>query len=219
MSLPFGFVYDERMLEHECGYDPTMAERPERMKLIYERLLNDGLLEDAIKIEARLATDKELILNHPEELIREIENLNTDEKCEEWCKDKEILWMSPKTEEASKLAAGGTIEMVKACLEGKISSGFAIVRPPGHHAYGKVPQGYCVFNNVAIAAKYAVEHLGLERVAVVDFDIHPGNGTYYSLKDDPRFHFTSFHIYYHGAFWPFQQEFDYMTDGKKGIRS
>ncbi|PAV77192.1 hypothetical protein WR25_11643 [Diploscapter pachys] len=165
MSLPFGFVYDERMLEHECGYDPTMAERPERMKLIYERLLNDGLLEDAIKVEARLATDKELILNHPEELIREIENLNTDEKCEEWCKDKEILWMSPKTEEASKLAAGGTIEMVKACLEGKISSGFAIVRPPGHHAYGKVPQGYCVFNNVAIAAKYAVEHLGLERVS------------------------------------------------------
>ena len=88
------------------------------------------------QIEARLATDKELILNHPEELIREIENLNTDEKCEEWCKwviimrvflnkkyskfrDKEILWMSPKTEEASKLAAGGTIEMVKACLEGK----------------------------------------------------------------------------------------------------
>ena len=50
MSLPFGFVYDERMLEHECGYDPTMAERPERMKLIYERLLNDGLLEDAIKV-------------------------------------------------------------------------------------------------------------------------------------------------------------------------
>ncbi|CAD6195573.1 unnamed protein product [Caenorhabditis auriculariae] len=207
----FGFVYDERMLEHECGYDPTMAERPERMRLIYERLQNDGLLNDAIKVEAREATDEELLLNHSEELLEQVRALATDEQCEEFCRNKEILWMSPKSDMAARVAAGGCIELVKACLENRVYNGFAIVRPPGHHSYGKVSQGYCVFNNVAIAAKIAVERFGIKRVAVVDFDYHPGNGTYYSLKDDPRFHFTSFHAYHHGAFWPFQREFDYAT--------
>ncbi|ETN74228.1 histone deacetylase family protein [Necator americanus] len=231
-GLPFGFVYDERMLEHKCGYDDTMQERPERMLRIYNRLQQDGLLKGAVKVEARKATDAELMLNHPGDLVRELEELKTDEECEEYCKyakwpssirivcawqsvvfrDKEILWLCSKSAEVARVAAGGTIELVKANIEGRVGNSFAIVRPPGHHAFAKTPQGYCVFNNVAIAAKFATEHLGIKKVAVVDFDYHAGNGTHYCLRGDPQFHFTSFHAFHHGSFWPYSSEFDYNTE-------
>uniref|UniRef100_A0A8R1E1L6 Histone deacetylase n=1 Tax=Caenorhabditis japonica TaxID=281687 RepID=A0A8R1E1L6_CAEJA len=199
------------MLAHECQYDKTMAECPKRMKLIYERLINDKLFDNAVKIEAREAEDAEIRLNHPQSLIDEITALNSKENCEEYCKDKEILWTCENTNEAARVAIGGCIEIVKAAIENKIHNGFAIVRPPGHHSYGKVPQGYCIFNNVAIAAKYAIEQLGVARVAIVDFDYHAGNGTFQSVKDDPRIHFTSFHAHHHGSFWPFSREYDYAT--------
>ncbi|CAL2032875.1 unnamed protein product [Caenorhabditis brenneri] len=209
---PFGYVYDERMLGHECKYDKTMAECPKRMKLIYERLQKDQLLDGALKIDAREADDSEIRLNHPQQLIDEIISLNSTEKCEEYCKDKEILWTCENTNEAARVAIGGSIELVKAAFENKIHNGFAMVRPPGHHSYGKVAQGYCIFNNVAIAAKYAIEKLGVKKVAIVDFDYHAGNGTYQSVKDDPRIHFTSFHGHHYGSFWPFSREYDYHTN-------
>ncbi|KAK5978067.1 hypothetical protein GCK32_008381 [Trichostrongylus colubriformis] len=156
MATPrFGYVYDERMLKHKCNYDSTMAERPERMALIHERLQKDGLLKDAVK----------LTMVHPGVLINELESLKTDEQCEEYCRDKEILWLSPDSAEAARVAAGGTIELVKANVEGRVGNSFAIVRPPGHHAFGKTPQGYCLYNNVAIAAKYAVNKLKLQKVS------------------------------------------------------
>ncbi|KAF1765604.1 hypothetical protein GCK72_005557 [Caenorhabditis remanei] len=211
-SKPFGYVYDERMLGHECKYDNTMAECPKRMKLIYERLQKDQLLSGALKIEAREADDSEIRLNHPQQLIDEIVSLNSTEKCEEYCKDKEILWTCENTNEAARVAIGGSIELVKAALENKIHNGFAIVRPPGHHSYGKTPQGYCIFNNVVIAAKYAIEKLGVKKVAIVDFDYHAGNGTFKSVKDESRIHFTSFHGHHYGSFWPFSKEYDYATN-------
>jgi acetoin utilization deacetylase AcuC-like enzyme len=91
---------------------------------------------------------------------------------------------------------------------------FAIVRPPGHHSYGNVPQGYCIFNNVAIAAKLAVERLGLERVLIVDFDIHPPNGTFNSVRDDDRILLASLHNHMHGAAWPHTQDMNYDVSGK-----
>ncbi|CAJ0606714.1 unnamed protein product [Cylicocyclus nassatus] len=211
VNLPFGYVYDERMLDHECRYDGTMQERPQRMTLIHERLEKDGFLKGAVKVEAREASDDELLLNHPGTLIQELDSLKTDEECEEYCRDKEILWLCSKSAHAARIAAGGTIELVKANVEGRVGNSFAIVRPPGHHAFGKTPMGYCVYNNVATAAKYATDRLGLKKVAVVDFDYHAGNGTHYSLRGDPRFHFTSFHAFHHGAFWPYSSEFDYNT--------
>ena len=104
---------------------------------------------------------------------------------------------------------------MKAALENKIHNGFAIVRPPGHHSYGKTPQGYCIFNNVVIAAKYAIEKLGVKKVAIVDFDYHAGNGTFKSVKDESRIHFTSFHGHHYGSFWPFSKEYDYATNNRK----
>ncbi|PIO74735.1 histone deacetylase family protein [Teladorsagia circumcincta] len=152
------------------------------------------------------------MLVHAEDLIHGLDALKTDEDCEDFCRDKEILWLCPESAKAARLAAGGTIDLVKANVEGRVGNSFAIVRPPGHHAFGKTPQGYCLYNNVAVAAKYAVERLHLNKVAVVDFDYHAGNGTHYALRGDPRFHFTSFHAYHHGAFWPWNDEFDFCTD-------
>ncbi|PIO67119.1 histone deacetylase family protein [Teladorsagia circumcincta] len=164
------------------------------------------------RINARDATDDELMLVHAKDLIHGLDALKTDEDCEDFCRDKEILWLCPESANAARLAAGGTIDLVKANVEGRVGNSFAIVRPPGHHAFGKTPQGYCLYNNVAVAAKYAVERLHLNKVAVVDFDYHAGNGTHYALRGDPRFHFTSFHAYHHGAFWPWNDEFDFCTD-------
>ncbi|RCN30188.1 hypothetical protein ANCCAN_24045 [Ancylostoma caninum] len=164
-DLPFGYVYDERMLEHECAYDETMQERPERMVHIHNRLEHDGLLKGAVKVDAREATDAELMLNHPGDLVRELDALSTDEECEEYCRDKEILWLCPKSAQAARVAAGGVDKPYLGCSYCRVGNSFAIVRPPGHHAFGRVPQGYCVFNNVAVAAKYAVEHLGIKKVS------------------------------------------------------
>ncbi|CAB3404000.1 unnamed protein product [Caenorhabditis bovis] len=213
----FGYVYDERMMKHDCAYDETMAECPERMKLIFERLKHDGLLDNAVQVKAREATDAELLLNHPIELINEIKSLETTEKCEDYCRDKEILWTCAETDEAARVAVGGAIELVKQAVDGRIQNGFAIIRPPGHHSFGKTPQGYCIFNNVAIAAKYALDVLKLKKVAIVDFDYHPANGTYMSVKDDDRIHLTSIHAYHYGAFWPFSTTYDYDTNNKNHL--
>ncbi|CAJ0955629.1 unnamed protein product, partial [Mesorhabditis belari] len=207
----FGYVYDERMLEHECPYDETMAERPERMAIINERLEREGLLKEAVRLDVREAKEDELLLNHPIEIIREMSALETNEACEKFCRSHEILWMSPRSERVARLAAGGCIELVKAHKEGRIGNGFAVVRPPGHHSYGRSPMGYCVYNNVAITAKYAVEKLGYKKIAIIDFDYHAANGTFYSVKDDPRILLVSFHSYHRGLFWPYSQDFDYTT--------
>ncbi len=90
-----------------------------------------------------------------------------------------------KSYEAALLAAGGFMELIKAVMEGKLDNGFALVRPPGHHAANKA-MGFCLFNNVAIGAKYAIKNFSLDRILIVDWDVHHGNGTQHSFYEDPH---------------------------------
>ncbi|VDM10903.1 unnamed protein product [Wuchereria bancrofti] len=199
----FGYVYDDIMQLHANPYDPNgkTQERPERTFLIYNRLQNDGLLEDAINIKVRKAEDWEICLNHPQQLIKELEEMKTVEKLEEYCRGHELLWLCPDSIRIARLVVGGVIDFVRANIDGRIGNGFAIVRPPGHHSYGKLPQGFCIFNNIAISAKYAI--------LVIDLDYHCGNGLYHSFKGDNRFLYINFHAYHYGAFWPYEEEYDY----------
>uniref|UniRef100_A0A0M3IET7 Hist_deacetyl domain-containing protein n=1 Tax=Ascaris lumbricoides TaxID=6252 RepID=A0A0M3IET7_ASCLU len=87
---------------------------------------------------------------------------------EEYCRGHELLWLCPDSVNIARLVVGGVIDLVKENIEERFGNGFAIVRPPGHHSYGKLPQGFCIFNNVSIAAKFAVERLNVRKVKIVE---------------------------------------------------
>lgn len=156
-------------------------EVPERLSRILSAL--DGL--DLERMPAPLATDEQIALCHEPAYIAEIreripahgfEMLDPDT-------DTETV-LSPLSENAIWRACGGPIKAVDAVLTEDVETSFVAVRPPGHHAEAALPMGFCVFGNVAIAAKYALERI--ERVAVIDFDVHHGNGTQALLADEPR---------------------------------
>lgn len=102
--------------------------------------------------------------------------------------------------EAALRASGAAVAATEAVLKGELDNAFCAVRPPGHHARPSVPMGFCLFNNVVVAAKYALEVHGLERVAIIDFDVHHGNGTEEAIAGDPRFVMVSF---YQHPFYPY----------------
>ena len=105
--------------------------------------------------------------------------------------------MSPGTLTAAYLAAGGALAGVDAIMAGEVQYAFCAVRPPGHHAEADRAMGFCFFNNVAIAARYVQKRYGLQRVLIVDWDVHHGNGTQHSFESDPSVLFFSTHQYPH----------------------
>jgi acetoin utilization deacetylase AcuC-like enzyme len=134
--------------------------------------------------EGRAATEEELLLCHTREHVARVRAIEDTT----WLDYDTIA--TPTTYEAATLAAGTAIEAA-------LSGGFAMVRPPGHHALPERAMGFCIFNNVAIAARAAQQHLGLERIAIVDYDVHHGNGTQAVFAEDDSVLFVSLHQ------WPF----------------
>ncbi len=189
-----GIVKDERYLDHVM--DPGHPESPERLRVIYEMLEEPEMKGFLELVPPRFATREELELVHTPAYI--------DQVAKTAGKPYYRLDMDTstcaKSYETALLAVGGFLELIRAVMEGKLNNGFALVRPPGHHAERDRAMGFCLFNNVAIGALYAIQQFSLERILIVDWDVHHGNGTQNSFYEDPRVLYISTHRY--GFFYP-----------------
>jgi acetoin utilization deacetylase AcuC-like enzyme len=172
-------------INHAPG--PTHAERPDRLRAVTEALrATHGDLE---WLDAPVAERSQLQRAHDDALIA----LVLDTPAEHTVQLDPDTWLGPGSAEAALRAAGAGVIAVDAVLGGETPRAFCAVRPPGHHATGREVMGFCLFNSIAVAALHAIEHHGLERVAICDFDVHHGNGTQAIFENDPRVLFISSH--------------------------
>lgn len=181
-----GILYSDAFLEHDTGDHPESARR---LQTIMAQLRRSSLLSRTQIIAPRPATEAELTLVHNESLIYAVQGmaaagggaLGFD------------TVISPGSFQAALLAAGGTIDLVRMVAQGALDRGFALVRPPGHHATRRDAMGFCLFNNIALAAAVALREGLARRIAIVDFDVHHGNGTEEAFETNSRLLYISTH--------------------------
>jgi acetoin utilization deacetylase AcuC-like enzyme len=181
---------DDQFLLHETGRHP---ECPDRLRAIHQRLDAEGLPERFARGNTRLATLEELARVHSPEHVAQIEQFAR----EGGGRIESDTVMSPQSYDVARLAAGSAIEAVDQVLSGNHDQAVCLIRPPGHHAVRSGAMGFCLFNNVAVAARHAAEAHGLKRVLIVDWDVHHGNGTQDAFYADGQAGFFSVHR------WPF----------------
>ena len=191
-----GLVYDPIYLEHDTG---DHVENARRLVEAMSYLEETGIKEKLTCLPPRPALLEELELVHTLEHISYVKN--RAEKGGGWLDPDTVI--SPKSYDAALCAAGGLLVATEAVMKGDVDNAFALVRPPGHHAVSDRAMGFCVFNNVAIAAKFAVSKFNINRVLIVDFDVHHGNGTQDAFYSDPKVLYFSAHQYpfYPGTGW------------------
>jgi len=191
-----GLVYDPIYLEHDTG---DHVENSRRLVDAMSYLKETGIKEKLISLPARPALLQELEMIHAPEYISYVKS--KAENGGGWLDPDTV--MSPRSYEASLYAAGGVLVAVEAVMNGKVDDAFALVRPPGHHATHDRAMGFCIFNNVAIAARFALSKFNLNRVLIADFDVHHGNGTQDAFYADPKVLYFSTHQYpfYPGTGW------------------
>ncbi|MEA3548872.1 MAG: histone deacetylase [Thermodesulfobacteriota bacterium] len=180
---------DNLFMEHDPGYDHV--ESPDRLRVIYEMLEKPELQKLFVFPGANPASHDILEMNHTPELVARIAS-TAGSSFDMLDQDTRT---SAKSYDAACLAAGSLVEGVRMLVDGEADNAFALVRPPGHHAEKNQAMGFCLFNNVAIGAHYAIEHLGLKRVLIVDWDLHHGNGTQHSFYDTDKVLYFSTHQY------------------------
>lgn len=183
-----GLLYDERYLRHDTG--PNHPESPQRLLAIYEGIKEAGLLPKLTLIQARRADLKWIETVHAKNYIERFEAACHSGNSTFDYPDNQIC---AETFETALLAIGGILDAVRLIMTGKLDNAFCAVRPPGHHAEYDAALGFCYFNNVAIAAKYLQKKWGIQRVGIVDFDVHHGNGTQHLFEEDPTVFYYSIH--------------------------
>jgi acetoin utilization deacetylase AcuC-like enzyme len=185
-------VNDERFLNHLTG--AGHPESPKRIMAIQKRLIKDKLLSESNVLAPRMAKFDELALCHSAKYINLVESevnaLGNNEVQMLSTGDAPICHDSFKT---AKLAVGGILEAVDAVFTGKARNVFCAVRPPGHHASQEKGEGFCLFNNAAIGARYAQKTYGIKNVLIIDWDVHHGNGTQRIFENDPSVFYFSTH--------------------------
>ena len=202
--MEVGYVYDPIYLKHDTGQH---VENAKRLEAIISHLEQTGLKQQLTPIKPRAATVEELSLVHRKEYISHIQD--AAQRGGGWL-DADTV-MSPDSYEAAIYAAGGLIRATEAVMDGEVGSAFGLVRPPGHHATSQRAMGFCLFNNIAIAAKYALAKYKLERILIIDFDVHHGNGTQAAFYDDPQVLYISTHEY---PFYPGTGDIDETGAGE-----
>lgn len=180
-----GFVWDEWYMWHDTGsaasflpaggpiQPDTHAENPEPKRRFHNLLDISGVLDTLTSIDPRPATREEIHRFHAPEYVDEVAAASEAGGGDAG----DLTPFGPDSYEIARLAAGGVIEATDAVLDGSVDNAYALVRPPGHHAEADIGRGFCLFGNIAIAAMHAHAERNLDRIAVVDFDVHHGNGT------------------------------------------
>lgn len=174
-------------------------ESPQRLDAIKAQLINDNLYDLLLHKEANLVTHEQLQRVHSLEHINMIHAMSPTDGLAGIDGD---TYMNPHTMNAAKYAAGAVVMATEMVMTGQVKSAFCNVRPPGHHAERKKAMGFCFFNNIAVGAAHALTHFGLNKIAIIDFDVHHGNGTEDIFKDDPRVMLCS--LFQH-PFYPYSQ--------------
>jgi len=183
-----GLVYDEAFLLHRAPYEHP--ENPGRLSAIWRRLTEDRLADRCARVPAREATRDELTAVHTPALV----DLVDATARHDFTQLDMDTYTSRDSARAARLAAGGLVDLVLQVVSGGLTNGFALLRPPGHHAESNRAMGFCLFNNVAVAAE-AARRSGVRRVAIVDWDLHHGNGTQHTFEEDPDVLYFSTHQY------------------------
>jgi len=194
-SMTTAFITHADCLKHDMG--AHHPECPARLSAIEDQLIASGIGQFLPRYEAPEATAEQLERVHPADYVRAIREAAPQSGTVHLDPDTA---MNPFTLRAALRAAGAAVMATDLVLNGEVKSAFASVRPPGHHATRNRAMGFCIFNNVAVAARHAIHAHGLERVAVIDFDVHHGNGTEDIFEDDERVLMAS--IFQH-PFYPY----------------
>ncbi len=195
--MPTAFFTHEQFLHHDAG--SMHPENSHRLESILEGLKEHGLWDRLLHVTPEPATEEQVLLVHSKthfDFIRE-------------CAQRSPVQIDPDTRvsaesfDAAMLAAGAAVQAVLGIMDGRFGSAFAAVRPPGHHATRDRAMGFCLFNNIAIAARYLMRNCGLKRVLIMDWDVHHGNGTQDIFYSDPSVVYISLHRAYHypGTGW------------------
>ncbi|XP_033018298.1 polyamine deacetylase HDAC10 [Lacerta agilis] len=218
MASGTALVYDDEMTSHKLLWDDPVCdiEVPERLSSCYERLKCYNLVERCVSVPVREGTEEEVMLVHSSVYLESVKRTPkmTEEELRKTSAGYDAVFFHPTTYRCAKLAVGGTLDMVDAVMSGKTRNGMALIRPPGHHSQRNAANGFCIFNNVAIAAKYAQRKYGLQRVLIVDWDVHHGQGIQYIFNEDPSVLYFSWHRYEHQQYWPTLRESDYDAVGQ-----
>ncbi|XP_017710908.1 histone deacetylase 6 isoform X1 [Rhinopithecus roxellana] len=210
-----GLVLDEQLNEFHCLWDDSFPEGPERLHAIKEQLIQEGLLDRCVSFQARFAEKEELMLVHSLEYIDLMETTQymNEGELHVLADTYDSVYLHPNSYSCACLASGSVLRLVDAVLGAEIRNGMAIIRPPGHHAQHSLMDGYCMFNHVAVAARYAQQKHRIRRVLIVDWDVHHGQGTQFTFDQDPSVLYFSIHRYEQGRFWPHLKASNWSTTG------
>ncbi|WVZ13067.1 hypothetical protein V8G54_017597 [Vigna mungo] len=176
-----GLLYDRRMCKHYAPDEPKHVENPNRIRSIWNRLEAAGVPQRCVLLEAKKAEDRHVRLVHSRHHVNLIKNISArafKSRRSQIASELNSVYFNEGSSEAAFLAAGSAIEVVEKVASGELDSAVAIVRPPGHHAEHNEAMGFCLFNNVAVAARYLLDErpdLGVKKILIVDWDVHHGN--------------------------------------------